>query len=71
MASHYAPRTEVILCGRTELPMREAELRASGKKVALLAEHLDERDPQAFARRLYAALREACREFQIEPTGRD
>ncbi len=59
LASHYAPRAEVLLCEQAEVAAREAALREAGKKVVRLAEHVDARDPQAFARRLYAALREA------------
>ncbi|HLX63809.1 MAG TPA: L-threonylcarbamoyladenylate synthase [Planctomycetota bacterium] len=59
MASHYAPRAEVILTTRAEAAEREAALRAAGKKVARLGELIDEHDMRAYARRLYAALRAA------------
>ena len=59
LESHYAPRAEVILASRSETRERETILRAAGKKVMLLGEHIDENDSQAFARNLYAALREA------------
>lgn len=59
LESHYAPRAEVILTSGSETSSRESALRAAGKKVMLLAQHIDEKDSQAFARSLYAALREA------------
>ncbi len=59
LESHYAPRAEVMLASRSETRERETALRAAGKKVMLLGEHIDENDSQAFARSLYAALREA------------
>ena len=59
MASHYAPRAEVILIGADEAVEREESLRRAGKKVALLSRHVDTADHTAFARALYAALRSA------------
>ena len=59
MASHYAPRAQVLLVSRAEAPEQEARLRAVGKKVALLAENVHENDSHIFARSLYSALREA------------
>ena len=59
LVSHYAPRAEVILTTREEAAERERILRAAGKKVLRLAEHVNEADLQSFARSLYAALRAA------------
>ena len=59
LASHYAPRAQVILVSRDEIQKQDELLRAAGKKVVILQGHVDEEDTQAFARSLYAALREA------------
>ncbi len=59
LASHYAPKAEVILVSRAEAAEHELRLNREGKKVALLTEHAHDANSQAFARSLYAALREA------------
>lgn len=59
LASHYAPRAEVILVHANEAAERENALRADGKKVALLSEHAAGNDSANLARSLYSAMREA------------
>lgn len=77
LARHYAPRTPALLVPPHEL---DAQIARRGARVAVLAfSRPDERvdfwirmpkDPQAYARRLYAALREldgaGCETILIE-----
>lgn len=59
LQSHYAPRAHLELVARDALEARRAELLAMGQgPVATLAEALGD-TPHAWARSLYAALREA------------
>lgn len=69
LPSHYAPRAEVLLCSRAELPQRAEALRARGARLGALTpehtplDHIDAAvtlpsDAAGFARRLYASLRE-------------
>jgi L-threonylcarbamoyladenylate synthase len=71
LASHYAPRAEVVLVAEPELAARAAAALAAGARVGLLAPAAPRdlpdgvellvapRDPAALARQLYALLRAA------------
>jgi len=59
MASHYAPRAQVILVAQHEASAHESALQAAGKKVMVLNGFVNAGNSQAFARNLYSALREA------------